>query len=233
MIVSGMTSFGIEEEMNANRDNGRPNVTVIPTGSIEQHGPLLPLNADSVIADAAARALDDLEGGRLFVYPPLVYTHAGSGMNFPGNLSVSSDTFRSLIREITASVQAQRFDALLFLDAHATNQAGLFEVAFETVSNGFQEQRPFPVMVLTVYQYFAAIREKHQLDIGVHADWFERLLFKASGGVLPEDGAIDRVDPYPDKVDPCPGIVGIPMTLRSDIPYTAMGCVKFQISYNY
>ena len=215
MLISDMTSIQIELEMDVNANQGKPNVAVIPTGSVEQHGPLLPLNTDTFIAEAMALELDQMERGRLFVYPALEYTNADSGMDFAGNLTVRHETFRRIVRDISESVIRQKYDALLFLDAHALNRAGLNEISFELVDKSFRENRPVLIMVLGVYDFFGMIGKKYQLKIGQHADWFERLLFRASGGALPHVHA-ESLHRCPRKKARIPGVVGIPLSERSD-----------------
>jgi creatinine amidohydrolase/Fe(II)-dependent formamide hydrolase-like protein len=215
MYAIEFTAFQIKNEMEVNRREGLPNVAAIAMGSIEQHGPLLPLNTDTILAGNSLEEVDRCEGGRLFLYPPIQYTNADSALCFAGTLSISHETLRRILREISACVQKQGFDALFFLDGHSINKPSLLEVAYETVSNSFSNNSPFPVIILSVYQFYNKIKEKYKLSTGKHADWFEGLLFRASGGVMP-GGAVDEPDLCPQKVTAPTGIVGIPLQMRSD-----------------
>ncbi len=87
MLTANLTTFHIRSEMERNRRCERANIAVFPVGSIEQRGPKLPLNTDTVIAEAVVWEIDRREDGRLFVCPAIQYTHADSGMDFAGGLS--------------------------------------------------------------------------------------------------------------------------------------------------
>ena len=216
MFVAGLTSFQIQGRMRDNSARGYKNIAAIATGSIEQHGPLLPLNTDTVIAEASLAELDRREDERLFVYPSIQFTNADSGLAYVGTLSVGHDTFRRMLRETVQCVKQQRYDGLLFLDGHAINRPSLFEIAYEAVADSFRENRPFPVIILCVYQFYEFLAEKYDLNIGKHADWFEGLLFRASGGCMPspQNSIVPR-----DASQICrapAGVAGIPLDQRSD-----------------
>ena len=67
-----------------------PNAMILPVGSIEQHGPHLPLNVDFRIAEyiawQAARRVTNEYKIRILVAPAVRYTEALSGFSrtFPG-----------------------------------------------------------------------------------------------------------------------------------------------------
>jgi creatinine amidohydrolase/Fe(II)-dependent formamide hydrolase-like protein len=214
MHAADMTTFQISEAFKANRDNGLPNIAVIPFGSIEQHGPLLPLNTDCVIAQAVARELDAREEGRLFVYPCFQYTNAESGMAFAGGLSTSHDSVRKIVKDICHALIRRQYDMILLLDGHSPNKNDLAEVSFQIVSESFQANEPIPVIILSLEQFYGKVAEKFDLEIGRHGDWFEAFLFRQSGGILPE-GDQKAKDPFPSKISHIPGIIGIPVQYRS------------------
>jgi creatinine amidohydrolase len=215
MLAHTLTSFQIAEEMERNREAGQPNIALIPIGSVEQHGPFLPLNADSVIALASAMGLDDKLGGRLFVYPTLDYSNADSGMDFPGTISVCRAGLRKILRGVCHSAQRQGYDGVVWVDGHATNRPALDEVAFEINRSSFSTPKPFLVFVVAAYDFSAQLAARHQLDAGRHADWFEALLFVGAGGELP-GGTLPEKDPFPHKLECPPAILGVPLGLRSD-----------------
>jgi creatinine amidohydrolase len=72
-------------------DGVRPVVVLLPVGSVEPHGPHLPLVTDTLISEAAARravALLAERGVRAFVAPPVAYGVTDFARGFAGAVSV-------------------------------------------------------------------------------------------------------------------------------------------------
>ena len=83
---------------------GRRAVLAVPLGSLEQHGPHLPLDTDTriamaVAAGAAAGRLD------LAVAPALAYGASGEHAGFPGTLSLGHDALTGLLVELVRSAR--------------------------------------------------------------------------------------------------------------------------------
>lgn len=83
-----------------------PNVptVLVPVGSLEQHGPHLPLDTDTVIADAVARAAAvDLPGS--LVAPPIAYGSSGEHQSFAGTISIGTPTLTAVVVELVRSLR--------------------------------------------------------------------------------------------------------------------------------
>jgi mycofactocin system creatininase family protein len=99
---------------------------MIPLGSTEQHGPHLPLDTDTRIATAVARAA--LAGLRLrqewLVAPALGYGASGEHQDFPGTISIGTEALTMLLVEYgrSAACWAHR---LLFVNGHGGNIGAL------------------------------------------------------------------------------------------------------------
>jgi mycofactocin system creatininase family protein len=97
-----------------------------PLGSTEQHGPHLPLDTDTRIAAAVARAaaalLDD--GSEWLVAPAIAYGASGEHQSFAGTISIGSDALTTLLVEYgrSAACWAKR---LVFVNGHGGNVAAL------------------------------------------------------------------------------------------------------------
>lgn len=107
---------------------GMPTGLTIPVGSTEQHGPHLPLDTDTRIATAVARAatagLGDASQLRWMMAPAVAYGASGEHQNFPGTISIGTDALATLLLEYgrSAACWAQR---LLFVNGHGGNTAAL------------------------------------------------------------------------------------------------------------
>lgn len=102
-------------------------IVIIPTGSIEQHGPHLPLQVDSLIASELARATaaSVQEHLSVLVAPTLSFGCSEEHMDFAGTLSLSPQTFITVAVETIVSLMQHGFDRFFFLDAHAGNMDAL------------------------------------------------------------------------------------------------------------
>src|SRR6185436_18368591 len=63
-------------------------VLVVPVGATEQHGPHLPLTADTDIAQALADGLGRAAEADVLIAPALAYGSSGEHQAFPGTLSI-------------------------------------------------------------------------------------------------------------------------------------------------
>jgi mycofactocin system creatininase family protein len=93
---------------------------LVPLGSTEQHGPHLPLDTDTRIATAVARAA----GARLehdwLVAPAIAYGASGEHQDFAGTISIGTEALTLLLVEYgrSASCWAAR---LVFVNGHGGN----------------------------------------------------------------------------------------------------------------
>lgn len=100
---------------------------LVPLGSLEQHGPHLPLGTDTAIAVAFAERLATALGG-LVVAPALAYGASGEHEAFPGTLSLGTAATAHALTELRRSARAS-FSAVVLLCAHGGNAQALAEVA--------------------------------------------------------------------------------------------------------
>jgi creatinine amidohydrolase len=95
---------------------------VVPIGSLEQHGPHLPLDTDTRIAVAVADALA-ADDDRLVVAPAISIGASGEHQSFHGTLSIGQDGLELVAIELVRSADA--FDGVVLLNAHGGNGAAL------------------------------------------------------------------------------------------------------------
>jgi len=93
-------------------------VAVIPIGSIEQHGPHLPISADSDIVTEVARRLSENKGYLLL--PTLTY-----GVSFEHapffNLSIRESTLRIVLTDLCSSLLANNIKTVFIINGHHGN----------------------------------------------------------------------------------------------------------------
>lgn len=104
----------------------RPHL-LIPTGSLEQHGPHLPLGTDALIAEAVAdQVCARVREIPLLLAPPVTYASSGEHEHFPGTISIGRAALTTMLVEVGRS--ACRWAAgIVFVNAHGGNAASLVE----------------------------------------------------------------------------------------------------------
>jgi mycofactocin precursor peptide peptidase len=73
-------------------------LVVVPLGSVEQHGPHLPLATDTAVASAVAQEAADRLPGALLA-PALAYGASGEHEGFPGTVSLGTEALTALLVE--------------------------------------------------------------------------------------------------------------------------------------
>jgi creatinine amidohydrolase len=98
--MSFLLSF-LEIEKKIERCHGRSGkaVAFIPIGCTEQHGPFLPIQTDTIIAENVSRYLSDAISGNDwgYVFPAICYAPTKSNTNFAGTVSVDEEPFRQYV----------------------------------------------------------------------------------------------------------------------------------------
>src|SRR5512143_1330126 len=78
-------------------------IAILAVGAQEQHGAHCPLSTDTIMSAGLARRL----AGRLdaLLLPPIPYGEAWNNSRFPGTISISFGTLKSLVADIIAALQ--------------------------------------------------------------------------------------------------------------------------------
>jgi mycofactocin system creatininase family protein len=98
-------------------------VLAVPVGSLEQHGPHLPLNTDTRIAVALTERLAT-ELSHVVAAPAVPYGASGEHAAFPGTLLISHTVMAALVVELVRSAR-DAFRGVVLISAHGGNHEGL------------------------------------------------------------------------------------------------------------
>ena len=99
----------------------------LAVGSLEQHGPHLPLDTDTRIGDCLVRALADRCTG-VVAGPSVPYGASGEHAGFPGTVSVGHQALQAFLVELVRSA-ADSFSGVVLVSAHGGNARALTAVA--------------------------------------------------------------------------------------------------------
>lgn len=95
----------------------RTRSVLIPFGSVEEHGPHLPLSTDTIEAyEVAKKASLRIP---LFVAPPLHYGNCRSTACHPGTISISTISLKMLFKDIVRSLYGHGLRNFIALSGHA------------------------------------------------------------------------------------------------------------------
>jgi len=105
-------------------------VALLPVGSIEQHGPHLPLDTDAFDAGyLAGKVAEGCKDPKPLVLPLIPYGVSYHHEDFSGTISVSPETLSKLVYEIGMSAARQGITKLVIINGHGGNSPALHYAA--------------------------------------------------------------------------------------------------------
>lgn len=189
MIYAQLTT---EEIKNLNKEHL---VVLFPIGSIEQHGPHLPVDTDSQIIQAIASKTEKKAPDKIVLLPVLDY---GVAAGYAGSLSIPDTAFKGLILGVARSLLEQGFKKIFFLNGHGGNQSYVEDVVTELNS-----EYPYTA---TIPLYLSGKRGTQALrKVGFkywirHADEIETSLMLAiNEKAVRKEKIVDEVGPLKTK----------------------------------
>ena len=101
-------------------------VALLPVGSIEQHGPHLPLDSDAFDAEYLAhKVAESCSDPKPLVLPLISYGVSYHHEGFSGTISISPDTLSQLVYEIGMGAARQGVTKLVIINGHGGNGPAL------------------------------------------------------------------------------------------------------------
>lgn len=111
-------------------------LVVLPTASIEQHGPHLPLGVDTFLCEAVVTGAAQRAASEIVVAPTLRYGDSAHHFPFPGVMTLSSASYVAAVGELCDSLCRSGFRRLAVLNGHGGNDPGNEIAARDLVHRG-------------------------------------------------------------------------------------------------
>lgn len=148
---------------------------VVPLGSIEQHGPHLPVCVDTAVISLLAERASRLASAQIPVVlaPTLPFGFADHHLPFGGTISIGLSTYLEVLTCIGRSLVMDGFRRILFLNGHGGNDAPVREIGDRLV---FELGLPVHVAGASYWACAADTIAELNLDVGPvpgHAGGFE------------------------------------------------------------
>ena len=171
--LSTVTWLEVEESVRKERLNK----AILPIGSLEQHGPHLPLSTDTIIADYVARQVSK-RCRTAFLIPPVQLACASEHIGFAGTISLQPETLQSLLLDISHSLLESRVTKIFIVNGHGGNKPTI-DVALTRIKHAIPEMRPYSFTVIDIAKRkFDDIRKSGRGMVG-HADELETSMMLA------------------------------------------------------
>lgn len=132
------------------RDLDRNAVCLLPTGSLEQHGPHLPLFTDSLLSTSVAQRAESRCSEESLLFPGIWLGCSAHHLAMPGTLTASAETYMRVLYEVIESASSHGFRKYLIVNGHGGN----------TEPNGLalrELKRRYPNHMLAHCGYFSLI----------------------------------------------------------------------------
>lgn len=97
-------------------------IPILAVGSVEQHGPHLPLCTDWLQAQRVVEEAARRSNGRLLVMPPVHYGYITHAMDFPGTVTVHWQHLIDFCLDITKSLAYHGFKKMVIVNGHGSNE---------------------------------------------------------------------------------------------------------------
>lgn len=174
-------------------------VVLVPVGTVEQHGPHLPLDTDNRIAEAfCAAAYGHCAAGTAVIAPTVAFGLSRHLADFPGAVYHTTPVLIDVLTEVFSAFAQSGFRRILAVNAHGSNVAPL-DLASKEALDRHSGHQFASVSWWELADVRAIAIERGPPTPASHACAFETSLILASS---PEVVHLDRVEPgqeYPES----------------------------------
>ncbi len=132
----------------------RDAIVILPVASLEQHGPHLPVEVDSMLGETVATrtAAKIAARGQAVVVLPVLWTGLSEHhMSFGGTITLENAAFAALVEGVVRSIVRHGFRKIALLNAHGGN-----ENALRSITDDLTPKLGVPIVQFT-YWYAAAV----------------------------------------------------------------------------
>ncbi len=109
-------------------------VAVLPVGTVEQHGPHLPLVTDVLTSTEMSRMAVERIPQEAVLMPSVYYSFNEHHLDFPGTIAVEGPTIINYVTDIGKSLAHHGFRKILLVNGHGSNVPFL-DVAARNITN--------------------------------------------------------------------------------------------------
>lgn len=161
-------------------------LAVLPLGSVEQHGPMIPVGCDLLIAASrcleAARIAREKHGVNSLVLPPVPYGCAAHHTDFAGTVSLEIELYIRLIKNLLREVVRPGFRRVVLVSGHGGNdmpaKVAMRALGAEMHTEGVRDVRFYVVDGRNCYTEAGDIYGKlPQGQFNFHADAVETSMY--------------------------------------------------------
>jgi len=178
----------------------KENVVILqPIGSIEQHGPHLPLIVDTAIATAVlGYALERLPADiPAYGLPPLYYGKSNEHWHFPGTITLTATTLMTELMELGDSLYRAGFRKLAFINGHG-GQPQILDLVARDLHQRYEDFCVFPLFVWSVPNIAGELLTAKEQELGIHAGDAETSVMLS---LLPDQVRMDQaIAEYPHNL---------------------------------
>ncbi len=171
----------------------RTNIAIVPVGSLEQHGPHLPINTDTVIACEVAKRAVQRVG--VAVSPPISFGFSVEHQNYPGTISLSAESFMNVVQDVCKSLVYHGFRKIVLLNAHGGN-TGILTAILQSIRSEYNVTVSLVSIWGLAKDEFDRIRESEPVPIA-HGEECETSLMLAIDPAKVDLERMKRTKPRP------------------------------------